>query len=416
MSKRRVVITGMGVVSPIGSTVERFWEALAAGASGVKRIQGFNTEGFDVTFAAEIDDFDAGDYLPKKEARRLDRYSHFALAASRMAMDQAGIADDAPGLDRERMGAVVGTGVGGLWTIEDQYYVLTQKGPGRCSPFMIPMMIPNIASGVVAMQHNLRGPNFAVTSACATAAHAIGDAMHMIQRDECDLVVAGGAESPITPLGIAGFAAMRALSTRNDDFATASRPFDRERDGFVMGEGAGIFVLEELEYARARGAEIYAEVAGFGMTCDAHHITAPVESGEGATRAMKMAMTGARLAPEQIDYINAHGTSTPLNDKIETRAVKNALGVDNARRVMMSSTKSMTGHLLGAAAGVETAACIMALYKGIVPPTINHRNPDPECDLDIVPNEAREAKVHACLNNSLGFGGHNACLCLKRFA
>ncbi len=416
MSKRRVVITGMGVVSPIGTTVERFWDALAAGTSGVGPIQGFNTEGFDVSFAAEVTDFDATDYMPKKEARRMDRYSHFALAASCMAMNQAGIADDTPGMDRERMGAVVGTGVGGLWTIEDQYHVLIEKGPGRCSPFMIPMMIPNIASGVVAMQHNLRGPNYAVTSACATAAHAIGDAMHMIQRDECDIVVAGGAESPITPLAIAGFAAMRALSTRNDDFATASRPFDRERDGFVMGEGAGIFVLEELEHARARGAEIYAEVAGFGMTCDAHHITAPVESGEGATRAMKMAMAGARIEPEQIDYVNAHGTSTPLNDKIETRAVKNALGADNARRVMISSTKSMTGHLLGAAAGIETAACIMALYKGIVPPTINHRNPDPECDLDIVPNEAREAQVHACLNNSLGFGGHNACLCLKRFA
>ncbi len=415
MSRRRVVVTGMGVVSPIGTTVDRFWDALAAGTSGAGPITGFNTEGFDVTFAAEVTDFEVGDYIPKKEQRRMDRYSHFALAAAKMAMCQAGLEDESPTLDRERMGAIVGTGVGGLWTIEDQYYVLSNKGPGRCSPFMIPMMIPNIASGQIAIQHNLRGPNFAVTSACATAAHAIGDAMHMIQRDECDIVVAGGAEAPITPLAIAGFAAMRALSTRNDDPKTASRPFERDRDGFVMGEGAAILVLEELEHAKARGADILCEIGGFGMTCDAHHITAPVESGEGATRAMKMAMNGAGITPAGVDYINAHGTSTPLNDKIETRAIKAALGEEHARRVMVSSTKSMTGHLLGAAAGVESVACILAMQKGVIPPTINHQTSDPECDLDIVPNEAREAPVRACLNNSLGFGGHNACLCLKRF-
>ena len=412
MEKRRVVITGLGVVSPIGSTVERFWESLAAGKSGLGAIECFDTTDFAVSIAGEVKDLDLNAYIDRKEQRRMDRYSHFALAAAKQAMDAAAFDRDA--IDPERMGCVVGAGVGGLWTIEKQSEVLAKRGPGRCSPFMIPQMIPNIASGMVAIAHNLKGPNYAVASACATAAHAIGDALHMIERGEVDVCVAGGAEATISPLGIAGFAAMKALSTRNDDPQTASRPFDKDRDGFVMGEGAGIFVLEELEHAKARGAVIYCEVGGVGMSCDAFHMTAPVESGEGASRAMKMAMKSAGVGPDGIDYINAHGTSTPLNDKIETRAIKGALGEDDARRVMISSSKSMTGHLLGAAAGIETAACIMALKKGVVPPTINQITPDPECDLDYVPNTAREANVRAALNNSLGFGGHNACVCMKQ--
>ncbi len=411
MEKRRVVITGIGVVSPIGTTREEFWEALAAGRNGISAIESFDATDFAAKIAGEIKTIDLDQYVDRKEQRRMDRYSHFALAAAKMAMAEA--AFDREKVDPERMGCIVGAGVGGLWTIEIQHRVLIERGPARCSPFMIPQMIPNIASGLVAIDHNLKGPNYAVASACATAAHAIGDAMYMIQRDDADVVLAGGSEAPITPLGVAGFSSMRALSTRNDDPATASRPFDKDRDGFVMGEGAAVFVLEELEHARKRGAHIYCEVGGFGMTCDANHMTAPVESGESAARAMTMAMRTAGVNASDIDYINAHGTSTPLNDKIETRAIKTALGEADARRVMISSTKSMTGHLLGAAAGVETAACIMAMTTGVVPPTINQITSDPECDLDYVPNTARQAKVNVCLNNSLGFGGHNACVCLK---
>ncbi len=412
MDKRRVVITGVGVVSPVGSTVERFWDGLTSGRSGIDKIESFDTTGYSVSIAAEVKDLDLNEYIDRKEQRRMDRYSQFAVVAAKQAMDDA--AFDREKIDPERMGCTVGTGVGGLWTIDGQQRVLMERGPGRCSPFMIPMMIPNMAAGLVAIAHDLKGPNYAVASACATAAHSIGDALYMIQRNDVDVCVAGGAEATISPLGIAGFASMKALSTRNDDPATASRPFDKDRDGFVMGEGAGVFVLEELEHALARGAEIYCEVGGVGMSCDANHMTAPVESGEGATRAMKMAMNRAGVGPDGIDYINAHGTSTPLNDKIETRAIKGALGETDARRVMISSSKSMTGHLLGAAAGIETAACVMALKTGIVPPTINQITPDPECDLDYVPNTAREATVRAALNNSLGFGGHNACVCLKQ--
>jgi 3-oxoacyl-[acyl-carrier-protein] synthase II len=411
VEKRRAVITGIGVVSPIGSTRECFWDALAAGRNGIGMIESFDATEFGAQIAAEIKVFDADRYVDRKEQRRMDRYSLFALAAAQMAMDEA--AFDRDKIDPERMGCIVGAGVGGLWTIEIQHRTLIDRGPGRCSPFMIPQMIPNMASGLVAIAHNLKGPNYAVASACATAAHALGDAVYMIQRDDADVVVAGGSEAPITPLGVGGFTAMRALSTRNDDPATASRPFDKERDGFVMGEGAGVFVVESLEHARRRGAHIYCEVAGIGMTCDANHMTAPVENGEGAARAMTMALRSAGVNPSEVDYVNAHGTSTPLNDKIETRAIKTALGEADARRVMISSTKSMTGHLLGAAAGVETAACIMAIATGVVPPTINQIVADPECDLDYVANEARQAPVRVCLNNSLGFGGHNACICLK---
>ena len=411
MDKRRVVITGIGVVSPIGSTLDKFWDSLQNGRSGIGRIEGFDATEFSAQIAAEVKDFNADEFIPKKEQRRMDRYCHFAVAAAKMAMDEASFDREAE--DCTRMGAIVGSGIGGLGTLEKQHKILLERGPGRCSPFMIPQMISNMASGLIAIDHELRGPNFAVVSACATAAHAMGDAMHVIQRGEAEVMLAGGAEASITPLGIAGFGAMKALSTRNDDPATASRPFDKDRNGFVMGEGAAVVVLEEYEHAKARGAKIYCELAGFGQTCDGFHMTAPKESGEGATRAMLMAMNGAGLNPEDIDYINAHGTSTPLNDKIETRAIKGALGEDHARRVMISSTKSMTGHLLGAAAGVESIACAMAIQDGVVPPTINQITSDPECDLDYVPNTAREAKVGAVLNNSLGFGGHNACVCLR---
>jgi 3-oxoacyl-[acyl-carrier-protein] synthase II len=411
VDKRRVVITGIGVVSPIGSTRDEFWDSLQNGRSGIGRIEGFDATEFSAKIAAEVKDFNADEFIPKKEQRRMDRYCHFAVAAAKMAMDEAGFDREAE--DSTRMGAIVGSGIGGLGTLEVQHKSLLERGPGRCSPFMIPQMISNMASGHIAIYHKLRGPNYAVVSACATAAHAMGDAMHVIQRDEADVMLAGGAEASITPLGIGGFAAMKALSTRNDDPQTASRPFDKDRNGFVMGEGAAVLVLEEYEHAKARGATIYCELAGFGQTCDGFHMTAPMETGEGATRAMVMAMNGAGLNPEDIDYINAHGTSTPLNDKIETRAIKGALGEEHARRVMISSTKSMTGHLLGAAAGVESIACAMAIRDGVVPPTINQITSDPECDLDYVPNTAREANVRAVLNNSLGFGGHNACVCLK---
>ncbi len=411
MEKRRVVVTGIGVVTPIGSTRERFWEALAAGRGGIARIASFDASEYAAQIAAEVTDLDIDQYIDRKEQRRMDRYSQFAVAAAKMAMAEA--AFDREKIAPERMGCVVGAGVGGLWTIEIQHKILFDRGPSRCSPFMIPQMIPNIAAGLIAIDHNLKGPNYAVCSACATAAHAIGDALYMIQRDDADVVLAGGAEAPITPLGVAGFSAIKALSTRNDDPTTASRPFDKDRDGFVMGEGAAVFVLEELEHARKRGANIYCEVGGVGMTCDAYHMTAPADDGAGAARAMVLAMRQSGVNPSDIDYVNAHGTSTPLNDKIETRAIKSALGETDARRVMISSTKSMTGHLLGAAAGAETAACIMAMKTGVVPPTINQITADPECDLDYVPNTARQAKVNVCLNNSLGFGGHNACVCLK---
>lgn len=414
MEKRRVVVTGLGVLSPVGSTLERFWDGLTSGRSGIGLIENFDASEFSARIAGELTDFDVNEFVERKAQRRMDKFSHYAIAAAKMAMDDAAFDMDAE--DPTRMGTIVGSGIGGLNTLETQHKVLLERGPGRCSPFMIPQMITNMASGLVAIEHNLKGPNYSVVSACATAAHSIGDGMRIIERGEADVIVAGGAEAAITPLGIGGFAAMKALSTRNDDPLTASRPFDVGRDGFVMGEGAGIVVIEELEHALARGASIYCEMVGFGATCDANHMTAPVESGEGATRAMVSAMNDGGLNPEDVTYINAHGTSTPLNDKIETQAIKTALGEENARKVMISSTKSMTGHLLGAAAGIEAIACAMAFKHGVVPPTINQIESDPACDLDYVPNEAREATVNACLNNSLGFGGHNACLAMKRFA
>jgi 3-oxoacyl-[acyl-carrier-protein] synthase II len=410
---RRVVITGIGVVSPVGSNLSDFWKNLTSGTSGAGPITYFDTANYPVKIAAQLSGFSVDAFIPKKEQRRIDTNCHYALAAAKMAMDDSGL--DATRFDPERAGSTVGSGVGGISTLEVQHGILIEKGPSRCSPFTIPQMIANMASGLVAIQHNLKGPNYAIVSACASGAHSIGDAARMIRHGDADIMLAGGTEAPITPVSVAGFASMGALCDKFNDRPTeGSRPFDKDRCGFVMGEGACIVVLEDLEAARSRGARIYCEVAGFGMTCDAFHMTAPSSDGEGGKRSMVNAMKDAGVNPGDVSYINAHGTSTPLNDKIETQAIKSALGEDAARRVMISSTKSMTGHTLGAAGAIETAVCALAIQHGVVPPTINYTTPDPDCDLDYVPNTARQADVRVCLNNSLGFGGHNACLCLKK--
>lgn len=411
MEKRRVVITGLGVVSPLGSDLNVLWQRLIAGASGVRRITKFDPSAMATQIAAEVVEFDIDKYIPKKEQRRMDPFCHYAVAAARLAVEDSGIQFASE--DPYRAGCMVGSGVGGLITMEDQHSVLLNRGPDRSSPFMIPMMIVNMASGLVAIEHGLKGTNFCVVSACASGAHSIGEATRQIQYGDADIMLAGGTEAVVCPLGIAGFSAMRAMSTRNDDPTHASRPFDKDRDGFIMGEGAGIVVLEEYEHAKKRGARIYAEVGGYGATCDANHITAPSPGGEGGARAMTKAMAEARLTPDMVDYINAHGTSTPVGDKSETSAVKTAFG-EAAKKVMISSTKSVTGHLLGAAGGLETIICALAIQKGVVPPTMNYVTPDPECDLDYVPNQAREFNIRACLNNSLGFGGHNSSLLLKK--
>ena len=411
MEKRRVVITGLGVVSPLGCDLTVFWQRLMTGVSGIRRITKFDASAMATQIAAEVVEFEIDKFIPKKEQRRMDAFCHYAVAASKMAVQDSGL--QFANENAERCGCMIGSGVGGLITMEEQHSVLLNRGPDRSSPFMIPMMIVNMASGLVAIEHGLKGPNTCVVTACASGTHSIGDAMRQIQYGDADIMVAGGTEAVVCPLGIAGFSAMKAMSTRNDDPTHASRPFDKDRDGFIMGEGAGIVVLEEYEHAKARGARIYAEVAGCGATCDASHITAPAPGGEGAARAMRKAMADAKVNADEIDYVNAHGTSTPLNDKNETAAVKSALG-EQSRKVMVSSTKSMTGHLLGAAGGLETVICAMAIHTGMVPGTMNYTTPDPECDLDYVPNQARPFQIRACLNNSLGFGGHNASLLLKR--
>ena len=411
MEKRRVVITGLGMVSPLGSDLTVFWQRLISGTSGIRRITKFDASAMATQIAGEVVEFEIDKFIPKKEQRRMDPFCHYAVAAAKMAVDDSGI--QFANEDLFRAGCMVGSGVGGLITMEDQHSVLLNRGPDRSSPFMIPMMIVNMASGLVAIEHGLKGTNFCVVSACASGTHSIGEAARQIQYGDADIMLAGGTEAVVCPLGIAGFSAMRAMSTRNDDPTHASRPFDKDRDGFVMGEGAGIVVLEEYEHAKKRGAKIYAEVGGYGATCDANHITAPSPGGEGGARAMVKAMNEAGLTPDQVDYINAHGTSTPVGDKSETDAVKVAFG-ESSKKVMVSSTKSVTGHLLGAAGGLETIICALALQKGVVPPTMNYTTPDPELDLDYVPNQAREFKIRACLNNSLGFGGHNASLLLKR--
>ena len=403
----RIVITGIGVVSPLGSDLNTFWSRITAGTNGVGKITRFDATSFPVNIAAEVKDFDVNLFLDPKAQRRMDPYTHYAIAASKMAVTDSGI-DFSKG-DPYRRGCIVSSGVGGITTTEQEVYRLKERGPSRVSPFCIPQIIVNIASGMIAIEHNLKGPNYAIISACASGLHSIGDAFRVIQRGEADIMLAGGAEASVSPISIAGFAAMHALSTRNDDPEHACRPFDKDRDGFIMGEGAAVVVLEEYEHAKARGANIYAEVVGFGQTCDAFHMTAPAETGEGSAHAMAFAMKEAKVNASDVTYINAHGTSTPLNDRIETNAIKTALGEENARKVMISSTKSMVGHMLGAAGAIESVICALAIKNGVVPPTINYTTPDPDCDLDYVPNTARKANVQVCLNNSLGFGGHNAC-------
>jgi len=406
---RRVVITGLGAVTPLGIGVEPFWQGLIAGRSGIAPLSAFDASTYTTRFAGEVRDFDPLQFMERGDAKHMDRYCQFAVAAARMALDDSGL-DVPPRSDR--VGVLIGSGIGGTWTWENQNLVLRDKGPHRVSPYFIPMLIGDMASGQVSIMFGARGPNFAIVSACATSTNAIGEACEIIRRGDADAMIAGGSEAPLTPLGVAGFCSMRALSTRNDEPERASRPFDKDRDGFVMAEGAGAVVLETEESARERGARAYCEIIGYGMSADAYHVTAPAPSGEGCARAMASAIRKAGISPGDIDYVNAHGTSTPLNDKLETDGLKQALG-DAAYTVAISSTKSMTGHLLGAAGAVEAIVCAMAITHGIVPPTINYEHPDPECDLDYVPNAARQqAAVKVAMSNSFGFGGHNAALIL----
>ncbi len=412
-SDRRVVITGMGVVTPLGHELNTFWQSLIAGKCGIDPINAFDTTGFDTKIAGQVKDFDLTPAFPSpKEIRRTDRYAQFAIYAAWCALKDSGLDLTKENLDEA--GVMIGSGIGGLATTTAQHSILLERGPGRMSPFTIPMLISNMASGLISMYHNLRGPNFATCSACATANHAIGEAWRTIKAGDAQIMFAGGSEAAIIPIGIGGFCAMRAMSTRNDDPQRASRPFDKDRDGFVMGEGAGVLVLEELEHAKKRGAQIYCELSGYGNTADAHHLTAPSPGGEGAARSMKMALRSAGLNPTDVSYINAHGTSTPQGDIAETQAIKSVFG-DHAKKLAVSSTKGATGHMLGAAGAVETAACVLAIKHGIVPPTINYQTPDPECDLDYVPNVAREMPVNAIVNNSFGFGGHNSTIAAKKF-
>lgn len=410
--KRRVVITGVGVLSPIGNDREAFWNRLIRGESGIGPVTRFDASNYATQIAGEVKDFDPLDYMERKEARRMDRFVQFAVAAAKMAMEDAAL--DMEKEDPNRVGIYIGSGIGGLATWEEQHKVLLEKGPRRVSPFFIPMMIANMAAGQVSIMTGAKGPSSAAISACATGTHSVGDAFKIIQRGDADVMIAGGAEATLSPMAFAGFCSARAMSTRNEEPQKASRPFDKERDGFVMGEGAGILILESLEHAEKRGASIIAEVAGYGMSSDAYHLTAPAPEGEGASRAMQQALQDAGLAPEEIDYINAHGTSTDLNDKFETMAIKSAFG-EHAKRLAISSNKSMIGHLLGAAGGVEAIATALTIKMGIIPPTINLETPDPDCDLDYVPNKARESQVRAALSNSLGFGGHNAALLFKSY-
>jgi 3-oxoacyl-[acyl-carrier-protein] synthase II len=410
---RRVVITGLGVVTPLGNDVETFWQNLLAGKCGIEKITAFDVSKFDTQIAGEVKNFDPTPAFPSpKEIRRTDPYSQFGVYSSWSALKDSGLELDKE--NRDEIGVMLGSGIGGLRTTAGQLTILNERGPDRVSPFTIPMLIANMASGLVSMYFNLRGPNFATCSACATANHAIGEAWRTIKMGDAQIMLAGGSEAPIIPIGIAGFCAMRAMSTRNDDPQHASRPFDKDRDGFVMGEGAGVVVLEELEHAKKRGAKIYCEIVGYGNCADAYHLTAPAPGGEGAARCMKIALRTGGLNLENISYINAHGTSTPQGDIAETQAIKTVFG-EHAKKLAVSSTKGATGHMLGAAGAVEMSICALAIKNNIVPPTINLQNPDPECDLDYVPNIAREMKVNAIINNSFGFGGHNATIAAKKF-
>ena len=412
-TERRVVVTGLGVVSALGLDIDTFWNNLIAGRCGIDKITAFDVSKYDCQIAAEVKNFDPAPAFPSpKEIRRTDRFAQFGVYAGYQALKDAGLDPDK--LDRDETGVFIGSGIGGLYTVEEQHKILLSKGPGRLSPFLIPMLILNMASGLFSMFYKLRGPNLATCSACATSTHAIGEAWRTIKMGDAKVMFAGGTEATIVPMGIGGFCAMKALSTRNDDPQRASRPFDAERDGFVMGEGAGVIVMEDLEHARARGARIYCEMIGYGNTADANHMTAPAPEGEGAARCMKAALRSAGLRPGDISYINAHGTSTPQGDICETQAIETVFGA-HARRIAVSSTKGATGHMLGASGAVEMAICAKAIQTNVVPPTINYEHPDPECDLDYVPNTAREMTVSAVLNNSFGFGGHNASMVAKKF-
>jgi 3-oxoacyl-[acyl-carrier-protein] synthase II len=409
----RVVVTGLGAVTPIGNDVPSYWEGLSTGKNGVAPITLFDAARHACRFAAEVKGFDPSGSIEPKEAKRWDRFCQFAVVAAKQAVAHAGLTIDAN--NANRIGTAIGSGVGGLLMMETQAHVLAERGPDRVSPFCVPMMIPNMATGLTAIALGAKGPSSAVATACAAGSNAIGDAYRLIQMGLADAMVCGGAESAITPLGVAGFASAKALSFRNDEPATASRPFDAERNGFVIGEGAGVLVLESLEHARARGAEILAEVVGYGMTCDAHHITSPSPGGIGGAEAMRLALADARIEAAAVDYVNAHGTSTQANDSNETAAIKSALG-ERAYQIPVSSTKSMTGHLLGGSGGIEAVAAVLAIGHNLVPPTINYQNPDPACDLDVVPNQAREQTLNVVLSNSFGFGGHNVCLAFRRIS
>ncbi len=411
---KRVVVTGLGVVTPIGLDVGEFWQAMMEGKSGAGPITYFDASNYDTKFACEVKGFDPLKYIDKKSSQRMDLFTQFAMAAAAQAVQDAGI--DLEKIDHDRVGVVVGSGIGGMWTYQKQQENLFErKGPDRISPFFIPMMISDIAAGQISIKYRLKGPNYATTSACATSGHAIADAAMLIERGDADMMITGGAEAAICPMGIGGFNSMKALSTRNDDPQHASRPFDARRDGFVMGEGGGILVLESLEHAKKRGVKILAELAGFGLTADAYHLTQPAPGGEGAVKAMRLCLKDAGLKPEDIEYINAHGTATPPNDKNETEAIKAVFG-DHAYKLHVSSTKSMTGHQLGAAGAVEAIATILAIANQILPPTINYEVPDPECDLNYVPNKPIKKTVNAAISNTYGFGGHNASLLFTRFA
>lgn len=411
----RIAITGLGAVTPLGNDVPTMWDGLLNGRSGVGRLERFDSSHLEVQIAAEVKNFDARERLGRRKARRADAFALFALAAAREAIADAGLQlEEVDDVVRDRVGVLVGTGIGGVLTLLDEYDVFKERGPDRVSPFMIPKLMPNAASAAIAIDHNLHGPNFSLNSACATGSHAIGEAASLIRRGRADVMICGGSDAGTHPLSVSGFANMKALSTRNGDPQRASRPFDAERDGFVMGEGAGILILERVEHALERGAVIHAELIGYGATCDAHHIAAPEDSGEGAARAMAMAVRDAGLTPDRVDYINAHGTSTVLNDPIETAAIRRVFG-EHADQLAVSSTKSMIGHLMGAAGAVEAIVCVKSLETGWVHATINYENPDPTCDLDYVPNEARQMEPRIVLSNSFGFGGHNACILLRRW-
>jgi 3-oxoacyl-[acyl-carrier-protein] synthase II len=408
----RIVITGIGIISPLGLDTESTWQAILRGESGVDYITAFDPSPFETKFAAEVKGFDPLNYMDRKDARRTDRFTQFAIAAARESLRNAGL--DLSKTDPNQVGVIIGSGIGGIITLSEQFKVLFERGPDRVSPFLVPMMIVDMAGGYLSILLGARGPNFCTVSACASGGDAIGNAYEILRRGDAQVMLAGGAEAPVCPIALAAFNAARAMSTRNEDPKRASRPFDRDRDGFVLGEGAAVLVLETLEHARGRGAPILAEIVGYGLTADAYHITQPAEDGEGGARGLALALRKAGLAPTEVDYINAHGTSTPLNDRTETQAIKAVFG-EHAYRLAVSSTKSMTGHLLGAAGAIEAAFCVLAIRDQVLPPTINLENPDPECDLDYVPNQARPARVRVAMSNAFGFGGHNSCLVIRAF-